>query len=385
MLRTIEWISESNTLRLLDQTRLPDTAAYLNCTEVQHAWDAIKRLSVRGAPAIGVAAAYGAYLAIAAVDAPVDELHSRLCAACDHLATSRPTAVNLFWALDRLRRVPPPCTQGGGQGDGRGSEAQSKAQRPQPSPFPPPGVPGGGQHDYKSAVLAECHAIRDEDIDCCRRIGTHGLSLFQSLAKPEPWRILTHCNAGALATSGIGTALAPIYLAHQAGIRVEVFADETRPLLQGARLTAYELRQAGIPVTVQCDGMAASLMSQGKIEAVIVGADRIAANGDTANKVGTLPLAIVARHYAVPFFVAAPTSTIDRALPDGRGIPIEHRAPDEIAHPNGVSVFNPAFDVTPRELIAAIVTENGVWRPNDLPTGAAAETPVPTDGGKPRV
>ncbi|HRK30831.1 MAG TPA: S-methyl-5-thioribose-1-phosphate isomerase [Tepidisphaeraceae bacterium] len=339
MLKTLQWTDTS--LRLLDQTRLPAETVYINCTNERMVWDAIRCLAVRGAPAIGVAAGYGAFLSISTVDACVDVLREKLHTACDYLATSRPTAVNLFWALDRIKR----CSI---------------------APAALANVAGGDAvAAFKHQILDECRKIEAEDIACCQKIGQHGLAVLQSLGKSEPLRILTHCNAGALATAGIGTALAPLYWGHERGVKFQVFADETRPLLQGARLTAHELAHAGIPVTVLCDNMAASLMSQGKIDAIIVGADRIAANGDTANKIGTHGVAIIARHFGAPFFVAAPTSTIDLALGDGTQIPIEHRDPTEVMPQMmaGATVFNPAFDVTPAALITAWITENGLWQP----------------------
>jgi methylthioribose-1-phosphate isomerase len=322
MLKTIEWTGEA--VRVLDQTRLPGQIVYLELRDERQVWDAIPRLVVRGAPLIGVSAAYGVVLGVRA-GRGVD-------AVCDYLATSRPTAVNLFWALDRMRRV-------------------AKA---------------GGDADR---LLAEAHAIRAEDEAMCLAIGQNGVTLFAN-SGDRPVRLLTHCNAGALATAGIGTALAPIYAGLQQGLKFEVFADETRPLHQGSRLTALELREAGVPVTVLCDNMAATVLAQRKVDAVIVGADRIAANGDTANKIGTMPLAIVSHHFGIPFYVAAPTSTIDPSLPDGSHIPIEQRDPAEITGtpprataPDGVKVFNPAFDVTPAALITAIITERAVHRP----------------------
>jgi methylthioribose-1-phosphate isomerase len=339
MLKTMKWTGVS--LSLLDQTRLPGETVYIDCTDERMVWDAIKRLAVRGAPAIGVAAAYGAFLAIAHANGSAEQLRDKLHTACAYLATSRPTAVNLFWALDKIKNISPsPGTPGEGRGEGSSKQ-------------------------FKDRVLAECQKIEREDVLCCEKIGQHGLELLLALKKPHPLRILTHCNAGALATAGIGTALAPIYLGHRRGVKFEVFADETRPLLQGARLTAFELSQAGIPVTVLCDNMAATLFSQNRIDAVIVGADRIAANGDTANKIGTHGVAILANHFGVPFYVAAPTSTIDLALGDGSQIPIEHRAADEVISRaiDGVNVFNPAFDVTPAALITSWITERGQWRP----------------------
>ncbi|MCS7032702.1 MAG: S-methyl-5-thioribose-1-phosphate isomerase [Phycisphaerae bacterium] len=362
---TLEWTGSS--LRLLDQTRLPGETTFLDCTDEKMVWDAIRRLVVRGAPAIGVAAAYGAFLAIAQQTGTARELRARLREACAFLATARPTAVNLFRALERIEAA----------------AERSLERNSMPEALAAPAAWAGEQdsstaseslHDdpgeiLKQAVLHECHRLREEDIDCCYKIGKHGLALLRQIKPAPPIRILTHCNAGALATCGIGTALAPVYLGHQQGIPFEVFASETRPLLQGARLTAWELSQAGIPVTVLCEGMAGSLMAEGRIDAILVGADRIAANGDVANKIGTLSLAIAARHFGVPLFVLAPTMTIDRSTPDGSSIPIEHRSPREVSHIRGivtvppmVSIYNPAFDVTPVGLISAIVTDQKIWK-----------------------
>ncbi len=328
--RNIEWVGDaaSGHLRLLDQTRLPGETVYLECKDVQSVWDAIKRLSVRGAPAIGVAAAFGCV--IGAQQGSLEQ-------AADHLATSRPTAVNLFWAIERMKRVEPYTAE---------------------------------------ALLDEALAIHAEDARMCQQIGEHALNLINQL-KPQdsglrPLTLLTHCNAGALATGGIGTATAPMYLAHHRGMPIRVFADETRPLLQGARLTAYELQSAGIDVTVICDNMAGTVLREGKVDVVITGADRVASNGDAANKIGTYPLAVLAKHHGVPFIVAAPSSTFDMSIPGGDAVPIEQRDPGEITHgfgsrtaPPDVKTYNPAFDATPAELITAIVTERGVIRPVD--------------------
>jgi len=272
-------------------------------------------------------------------------------AACDHLATSRPTAVNLFWALDRMKRV--------------GAEGAEL----------PPG-------DFKNRILAEAEAVREEDLELSRRMGRAGAELI-----PDGATVLTHCNAGALATGGLGTALAPVYCAHAAGKRVSVIADETRPLLQGARLTAWELKQCGVPVTVITDNMTAWAMKQGKVDLVITGADRIAANGDAANKIGTYGVALAAREHGVPFYVAAPVSTFDLTIPSGEGIPIEEREADEVlgaagwaptppplpeGEQPGVKAWNPAFDVTPNELIAALITDAGLLRPPYTESIAAA-------------
>lgn len=309
-------------LELIDQTRLPGELVTLRCTTIQQTHDAISRLVVRGAPAIGIAAAYGVCLARA-------NDRAAYLAAIDYLATSRPTAVNLFWALDRMKAVV----------DATASD-----------------------DDLVDTLIAEAKTIHDEDRVMCRSIGRHGAGLLSDCDA-----VLTHCNAGGLATSMWGTALAPIYHLHETGKTLHVYADETRPLLQGARLTAWELSQAGVPVTVLTDSMAGGLLRAGRVGAVIVGADRIAANGDAANKIGTYPLAVLARYHDVPFYVAAPSSTFDLSLASGDGIPIEQRSRAEVASPHGVvvvpdaaEVINPAFDVTPAKLITAIITERGV-------------------------
>lgn len=325
--QAMEWIGDAATgyLRLLDQTQLPGQTTWIDCRDVQTVWQAIKQLSVRGAPAIGIAAAYGCV---------IGAQRGEFAQAADHLATSRPTAVNLFWALDRMRRV--------------GSD--------QPGP-----------------LLEQARAIHEEDQRMCRAIGEHALSLIK-----ENSALLTHCNAGALATGGIGTATAPMYLAHEKGMPIRVFADETRPLLQGARLTAWELGQAGIDVTLICDDMAGRVMHEGKVDLVITGADRIAANGDAANKIGTYALAVLARHHGLPFYVAAPSSTFDLSLRSGEQIPIEQRDPIEIVNgfgkptaPGDAKTYNPAFDVTPAELITAIITERGIIQPVNTENVAA--------------
>ena len=312
-------------LVLIDQTRLPAELVTLRCATIQQTHDAIRRLVVRGAPAIGIAAAYGVCLAR---DEGGEVSREACIAAIDYLATSRPTAVNLFWALDRMKAVVETSTEA----------------------------------DLATALVAEARTIHQEDRQMCRDIGRHGATLLENSR-----RVLTHCNAGGLATSMWGTALAPIYHLHESGHPIEVFADETRPLLQGARLTAWELTQAGIPVTVLTDSMAGSLLAGGTIDAVIVGADRIAANGDVANKIGTYSLAILALYHQVPFYVAAPSSTFDLQLDSGDAIPIEQRSREEIASPHGVcvvpdaaQVINPAFDCTPAKLVTAIITERGV-------------------------
>lgn len=332
--KTIEWVGGlDGHVQLVDQTLLPGEYRVVTCGDLATLWEAIRNLRVRGAPAIGVATAYGVVLGTREACSP-QSFFEKLQSACDYLAECRPTAVNLFWALDRMKRV---------------------AQAHQRSPL----------DDIKGALLAEARAIRDEDAATCRAIGEAGEFLIR-----DGDAVLTHCNAGGLATAEYGTALAVMYAALVRGRRFRVYADETRPLLQGARLTAWELAQAGIPVTVICDNMAGFLMKQGKVNLVIVGADRIAGNGDTANKIGTYSLAVLAKAHGVPFFVAAPRSTIDLSLPDGSGIPIEERAREEISQgfgrvtvPDGVACYNPAFDVTPASLISGIVTEQGVVDP----------------------
>jgi methylthioribose-1-phosphate isomerase len=311
---------------------------YVDITDERQMWDAIKRLVIRGAPAIGVAAAFGTYLGVRSFDGDRDALIERVNEVCDYLATSRPTAVNLFWALDRMRRLTVESTT-------------SSA--------------------LKQRLLHEANLMLEEDNRVCRAIGEHGAKLLAELAGTEkPINLLTHCNAGGLATVQYGTALAPIYVGVEQGLKFHVYADETRPLLQGSRITAYELKQNGIPVTVICDGMAATVLSQGKVQAVIVGTDRVAANGDVANKIGTLGVAILAKHFDIPFFVAAPTSSIDLSLATGAQIPIEERAASEVScgfgrqtAPDDLDVYNPAFDVTPNDLVTAIITEHGIARP----------------------
>ena len=336
--RTLEWMGGlEGHLRLLDQTLLPQQVVYRDCGTAEDVWEAIKQLRVRGAPAIGIAAAYGVVLGLtssnlgsAASETTVGQLVQRVA---DYLRTSRPTAVNLFWALARMERVAKPNLAGGS--------------------------------GLNERLLQEAHAIYREDAAMCRAIGEAGAALIR-----DGIGVLTHCNAGALATSEYGTALAALFVAAEQGRRFTVFVDETRPLLQGARLTAWELQQRGIPNMVICDNMAASIMKEGRVQVVIVGADRIAANGDTANKIGTYGVALLAAAHGIPFYVAAPSSTFDRELPTGDKIPIEQRDPREISHgfgrqtvPDGVQVYNPAFDVTPARLIQGILTEKGLIQP----------------------
>jgi methylthioribose-1-phosphate isomerase len=338
--RTLYWAGDH--VRLLDQRLLPQQCRYLAVRTPEAMWRAIRTLAVRGAPAIGCAAAYGVLLGLGlgrgARGLRTPQLLERFLAHAELLATSRPTAVNLFWALARMKQVATAAAAAGL-------------------------TPGR----FRRRLLCEAHAILREDEARCRAIGRHGLALLPR--RVRPLGVLTHCNAGSLAASRVGTALAPIYAAHAAGRPLHVYADETRPLLQGARLTAWELGRAGVPVTLLCDNMAAAAMRAGRIDAVIVGADRIAANGDTANKIGTYGVAVLARHHGIPFYVAAPSSTFDLSLADGAAIPIEERDPDEVrcgfgrrTAPAHVPVWNPAFDVTPAALIAAIVTERGLIR-----------------------
>jgi methylthioribose-1-phosphate isomerase len=335
-LKTIEWVDDA--VKIVDQTRLPTELVFerIDNSEVMH--DAIKNLKVRGAPAIGIAAAFGVYLGVRNISSHENNevFLSAVHQKADYLATARPTAVNLFWALDRVKA--------------KTSELVKKKC---------------STADIKKLLLQEAKNILEEDRQMCRRIGEYGLGLLAGKNA-----ILTHCNAGGLATSEYGTALAPVYLAAEQGRLIHVYADETRPLLQGSRITAFELQQAGIPVTLICDNMAATVMARGLIDAVIVGADRIAANGDTANKIGTYGVAILAKAHEIPFYVAAPASTFDRSIASGKEIPIEERQGREITHgfgiqtaPNGIEVFNPAFDVTPSHLITSFITDTGIIAP----------------------
>jgi len=321
-------------LKIIDQRALPQRVVFKECRNIKDVHHYIKTLAVRGAPAIGVFAAYGICVGLRSVRLRNRERFLKeLMKLTRFLKTSRPTAVNLFWAIDRMERIA-----------FKNSEKQVDA--------------------IKDILIKEAKKIHREDQLMCDNIGSNGARLIKSGDT-----ILTHCNAGALATSGIGTALAVIYKAKQQGKRIKVYADETRPLLQGARLTAWELKNKGIDVTLICDNMAASIMAQGKIDKIIVGADRIAANGDTANKIGTYSLALLAKAHNIPFYVAAPSSTFDLSLKDGRIIPIEEREPDEVrgfmgvsSAPKGVKAYNPAFDITPNRLIKAIITEKGLFR-----------------------
>jgi len=328
-------------LELIDQRRLPGEFVKLKIRTIEQLHEAIRTLTVRGAPAIGVAAAYGPVLGLQTLTSRqgLQDAMDRVSEACGYLAGSRPTAVNLFWALARIRN--------------RAREVVAK--------------PSATVRQVREAILDEANAIYRQDVEMCKRIGINGERFI-----PNNSAVLTHCNAGALATAGQGTALSVLYEAWSRGRRFEVFADETRPLLQGSRLTAWELQQAGIKVTVLCDNMAGDLMKQGKIQAVIAGADRIAANGDTANKVGTYSVSVLAQYHGIPFYIAAPSSTFDLSIETGAQIPIEQRDASEVTWlgdthvaPDGVDVYNPAFDVTPAENITAVITEKGVLeKPN---------------------
>ena len=329
MIETIQWIDGA--VVMIDQRRLPLEEKYVTCRSFQEVATAIRDMTIRGAPAIGVAAAMGVALGVLhAAESGLDAQMEEICAT---LAATRPTAVNLFWAIDRMKRV-----------------YASVA-----------GQPIG---EIRRRLVEEALLVREEDIAICRAIGRNGASLV-----PDRKTVLTHCNAGALATAGYGTALGVIRAAVEAGKRIDVFADETRPFLQGARLTVWELQQDSIPTTLITDNMAGHFLKSGRIGCVVVGADRIAANGDVANKVGTYSVAVLAKENGVPFFVAAPVSTLDLSLASGDAIPIEQRAADEVTHvfgtriaPEGTLVENPAFDVTPARYVTAIVTEKGVAR-----------------------
>jgi methylthioribose-1-phosphate isomerase len=323
---------EDDAVVMIDQRRLPGEQVFLRCRDHRDVAEAIRGMAIRGAPAIGVAAAMGLALGVRLSRAEGEALRGEFDAMCGDLAATRPTAVNLFWAIDRMR--------------GRFAESASSST-------------------LRDDLRREALAIQEEDLASCRRMGDLGAELL-----PAEARVLTHCNAGALATAGYGTALGVVRSAARLGKLKQVFADETRPYLQGARLTAWELLEDGIPTTLIADNMAGFMMAKGEVNAVVVGADRIARNGDVANKIGTYSVAILAREHGIPFYVAAPVSTIDLATPDGARIPIEERAADEITHhggrrlaPAGVAVRNPAFDVTPARYVTAIVCERGVARP----------------------
>lgn len=333
--RTVTLLDEENAVEIIDQTKLPGTIELIKLTTAKEIWDAIYLLQVRGAPAIGVAAGYGLYLLAKQIpEDTYESFYQEFVKQKDYLNSSRPTAVNLSWALNRMDDV---CVA---------NKDKSVAE-------------------IKAFLKAESIAIQEEDIAVCKKIGEYGLTLV----KPGDG-ILTHCNAGQLATSKYGTATAPIYLGHEQGYNFKVFADETRPLLQGARLTSFELHASGVDVTLICDNMSATVMKNGWVQAVFVGCDRVAANGDTANKIGTSVVATVAKRYNIPVYICAPTSTIDLNTKTGEDIHIEERPAEEVTEmwyakrmaPEGVKVFNPAFDVTDHDLIAGIITEYGIAR-----------------------
>ena len=334
MIPTLEWTPAG--VSFLDQTKLPHEETYVLATDYKQVATVIRDMIVRGAPAIGVSAAMGVAIGIHRSHATtLPALTEEVAVICDTLAATRPTAVNLFWGIQEIRSL-------------YTTLAAKNASIP----------------EIKSAVVAKARRMYDEDIAACKQMGAHGATLL-----PLEGTVLTHCNAGALATCGYGTALGVIRAAIERGHKIDVFADETRPFLQGARLTAWELMKDNIPTTVLCDNMAAHLMSKGRIQAVIVGADRIAANGDVANKIGTYGVSILAREHGIPFYVAAPWSTLDLETATGDGIPIEQRDPREVTHangkqmtPNGVAIENPAFDVTPAKYVTAIITERGILR-----------------------
>jgi methylthioribose-1-phosphate isomerase len=332
MIQTLEWTEQG--VRFIDQTLLPTEETYVTCKSYEQVADAIRTMVVRGAPAIGVAAAMG--IALGAQNSKAEtvaDLKRDLDQICEVMGKTRPTAVNLFWAIRRM---------------------QEKFERIRIRPIA----------QIKRELVEESKRMHAEDISANQAMGRHGATLL-----PSEGGVLTHCNAGALATAGYGTALGVIRAAVEQGKKLHVYADETRPFLQGSRLTAWELMKDGIPTTVISDNMAGAIMKQGKIGAVVVGADRIAANGDVANKIGTYTVAVVAKENGIPFYVAAPISTVDMACPDGSKIPIEQRNPKEVTHiagkqmtPDGVSIENPAFDVTPAKYVAAIITERGIAR-----------------------
>ncbi len=331
--QTLLW--EDRRLKLLDQRRLPHTTTYVTIGSLDDAWQAIHTLTVRGAPAIGVAAAYALAQSMQPMqlaEGSAEDFAATLHANAAHLKSARPTAVNLAWAVDRLVAV-----------------------------YAATGDP--------ASLEAEAGRIHAEDLALCAAIGHHGAALIEAGAG-----VLTHCNAGSLAVSRLGTATAPMYVQHARGVPFRVYADETRPLYQGARLTAWELAQAGIDVTLICDNMAATAMADGLVDLVIVGTDRVTANGDVVNKIGTLNVAILCRHFDIPFYVACPSSTYDAATPDGGAVPIEQRGADEVlgTHAAQVPVLNPAFDVTPAELVTGIITDRGVFAPAALAKALAS-------------
>ena len=330
MIETIQWTPEG--VVMIDQTRIPAEETYVTCRDYMQVADAIRTMVIRGAPAIGVAAAMGVAIGVAGADRAIS-LDTQVDEICAELASTRPTAVNLFWAIDRMKKL----------------YAQLREK-----PY----------EEIRDAMIREAILVREQDIAINRAIGQHGANLI-----PDGGIVLTHCNAGALATAGYGTALGVIRAAVESGKKVGVYADETRPFMQGARLTVWELQHDGIPATLITDNMAGHFLHAGKIGCIVVGADRIAANGDVANKIGTYSVAVLAKENNVPFYVAAPISTLDLTLEDGSGIPIEERASREVTHvfgvqvaPTGTDVRNPAFDVTPNRYVTAIITEKGVAR-----------------------
>jgi len=370
----IAWDAGRKAVRLIDQTLLPTELKYIDIRSFDDMCEAIAMLRVRGAPAIGVGGALGIYLGLAErAPGSAARVFEALDELCPRMIGVRPTAVNLSWAVDRVRRAVERAAGDAAVAEPKAVPKTQEMPKALARPKGPegPGSPEGSEgpespepRELLAAALREAVAIADEDAAACRRIGEYGAQLV-----PDGGRVLTHCNAGALATAGWGTALAALYVARERGKKLRVWADETRPLLQGSRLTAFELAQAGIDVTVICDNMAASLMRAGQVDVVIVGADRIAANGDVCNKIGTYGLACLAKMHRIPFIAACPTSTLDLSLATGDEIPIELRDPREVTHgfgrqtaPDGVGVYNPAFDVTPSELVTAIVTERGVVR-----------------------
>ncbi len=334
MIPPLRWNEQKQQVDLLDQTKLPLEEVWLDIQTPDEMAGAIKRLSVRGAPAIGIAAAYGAVLALNEPDAHKNP-RNHVARVIGMLATTRPTAVNLFWALDRMKAV---------------LEA----------------IPEGNVEQYRAILLDEAKRIHEEDLKAGEKLGLFGLEVLT-----EGMRVMTHCHAGGVATSGYGTALAPLLMSKSQGVKLQAIVNETRPLLQGSRITAWELQKTGVPTTLITDSMAGHTMQQGMVDAVIVGADRIASNGDVANKIGTYALAVLAKAHDIPFYVSAPCSTIDMAIASGDDIIIEKRADVEITNgfgrqtaPNQIGVYNPAFDVTPADLVAAIITERGiVWKP----------------------
>jgi methylthioribose-1-phosphate isomerase len=335
MLPTIEW--KDNAVVMIDQRKLPSAEIYVTCKTAAEVAKAIKTMVIRGAPAIGVAAAMGIALGMRRSTATgTKQFTTEFQKSCELMASTRPTAVNLFWAIERMKHVFAEAAQGGCSVD-----------------------------EIKQRLEAEAHRIHDNDVESCRAMGAHGATLV-----PQEARILTHCNAGALATAGYGTALGVIRAAAEQGKKIAVLADETRPFLQGARLTAWELLKDGIDTTVITDNMAGAMMRLGNVDLVVVGADRIAANGDVANKIGTYAVAVLAKEHGIPFYVAAPISTLDLATSDGSKIPIEERNDKEVTHvgssrvtPEGARIRNPAFDVTPHKYVTAIITERGIARP----------------------